>query len=116
MKRLLLPRLFAAFALTTPAALGHGDRGFPIFPFPPCGPSIRIGTPRFSIEFGACRPRHVHRFSYVCEREWVAPLYETRVVGYDCRGRPIRLLVLVRAGSWTTVRYRVCDCGMRSRC
>jgi|SoiMethySBSTD1v2_1073268.scaffolds.fasta_scaffold1081545_2 hypothetical protein len=115
--KLLAPRILAAVLLTAPAALAH-DHGprFPFPPFPMPFPSFRIGTPRFSIEFGNCRPRHEHCWRYACEREWSPPVYESRVIGYDCHRRPIYGRVLVRAGCWVEVRYRVCDCGARVRC
>jgi hypothetical protein len=42
------------------------------------------------------------------ERVWVEPRFETRVVGLDRCGRPIRHRVLVRAGHWSsrTVYFR----------
>ena len=119
--KLLAARVLAAVLFTAPAALAgdHGHRmrfPFPPFPMPIPAPSFRIATPRFSIEVGNCRPRHVHCWTYCNEREWLPPVYENRVVGYDCHRRPIFDRVLVRAGCWTTVRYRVCGCGVRVRC
>ena len=124
--KLALVKVVAAFALAA-APAEAADRGFP-FPFPrpfpapfpaPIPPRVTIGTPRFSITFGGadhCRPRHVHCFQTVCEREWIAPLYDRRIVAYDCHRRPIWDRVVVRRGYWTTVRYRVCACGERTRC
>jgi hypothetical protein len=128
-----IPRMLAVLVLSAPAALAAPDHGFPFdprrapfemgrlmshtarsLPLPSCGPSFRFTTPRFSFGFG-CRPVHQHCFTEVCEREWVAPQYCDRVVGYDLCGRPIVRPILVRAGYWTTVRYRVCDCGVRYR-
>jgi len=112
--RALLLEAVAVLALAAPSA--KADHGFFGNPIQSCGPRIQIGFPRFSIEFGRrARRVHQHCFKTVCEREWVAPIYETCVVGYDPCGRPIYQRVLVRSGYWTTVEYRVCDCGVRTR-
>ena len=124
--KLVLPALLALITtggLLAPSALGHGNDRFPFFPMPPrfdsCGPTIRFGSPRFTFEIGGHhrhRPVHVHGYTYVNEREWIAPVYRDAVVAYDHCGRPITKRVLVRAGYWTVVRYRVCGCGERLRC
>ncbi len=114
--KLGLLKLVAALVVSAPAAFGHGDHRFPFFPFrPPFAPSFRIATPRISVELGGCRPVHSHCWTDSFQREWVAPVYQTCVVGYDHCGRPIYQRVLVRAGCWTTIRYRVCGCGARIR-
>ena len=106
---------FAALAFAAPAAEAAPDVRFR---FDPCdGPVLRIGSPRFAVEFGGrCNPVHHHRYRTVCEREWVPPLWQTCVVGYDHCRRPIYRQVLVREGYWQRVEYRVCDCGQRTRC
>ncbi len=105
---------FAALAFAVPAADAAPDIRFH---FGSCGgPRLHIGSPRFAIELGRCRPVHHHCWQYVCEREWVAPVYQTCVVGYDHCGHPLFQTVLVCAGYWVDVRYQVCGCGARIRC
>ncbi len=106
---------FAALAFAAPTADAAPDVRFQ---FDAChGPVLRIGSPRFRVEFGGRRrPVHHHCWRVVCEQEWVAPLYQTCFAGYDACGRPIYRQMLARAGYWQTVRYQVCDCGQRVRC
>jgi len=40
------------------------------------------------------------------ERVWIAPRFETRIVGYDHCGKPITNQICVSAGYWST---RACD-------
>jgi hypothetical protein len=127
----LLPTILAA-TLLAPAAAAH-DHGF--FPFDPFRapremgrlmrdarfelPRVRVVAPRVAIDVGAgCRPAPVHEHAWRCvdERQWVAPLFQDVLVGYDRCGRPLFEHALVRGGYWTTVRYQVCDCGVRVRC
>lgn len=125
MNALLAPLAALALAVAAPAgAVAHAaplptpdvhvrfDGCGPFF-----GPRLRVGTPRLRVEFGAsCRPVHHHCWQTVCEREWVPPVFERCVVAYDPCGRPVFREVMVRAGYWTTVQYRVCGCGQRQRC
>jgi hypothetical protein len=46
------------------------------------------------------RPVQHRRHHARLERRWVAPRYETRIVGEDC-GRPVTRVVLVTPGHWT---------------
>ena len=40
------------------------------------------------------------RDHYRPNRIWIAPRYETRIVGYDC-GRPLTRVLLVAPGYWS---------------
>jgi hypothetical protein len=90
-------------------AIGVDRCGFPSVP------RFHFGVPRFSFGIDFRAAVHVHRWSYVDERLWVAPVFETITVGVTRCGTPILQRVCVRAGYWTTVRYRVCECGLRIR-
>jgi hypothetical protein len=46
--------------------------------------------------------RNRHREGGRVERIWIAPRFETRIVGYDPCGKPIRGPVCVAAGYWST--------------
>ena len=46
------------------------------------------------------RPVEHRRHHPRLERRWVAPRYETRIVGTDC-GRPVTRVVFVAPGYWT---------------
>ena len=46
--------------------------------------------------------RNRHRETVRVERFWVAPRFETRIVGYDHCGRPITSQVCIAAGYWST--------------
>ena len=46
--------------------------------------------------------RNHHRETVRMERFWVAPRFETRIVGYDHCGRPITSQVCIAAGYWST--------------
>lgn len=119
MQALLAP---VAALLFAPAALAAPPVSDVRFHVDVCGPTFRVGTPRFGIVLGGhhhrhhAPPVHHHGWRTVCEREWVAPCYERRVVRWDCHRRPVYATVLVRPGYWTTVNYRVCGCGERRRC
>lgn len=110
----LIAAALAALAFAAPAQAAPADVKFRV---DLCGPQVRIDLPRFHVGLGHHhRPVHHHCWRTVCEREWIPPLYQTCFTGYDRCGRPIYRQVLVRAGCWQTVRYRVCDCGHRVRC
>ena len=83
----------AALALAAPTATAHHDHRFG-FGLDLCGPRVRIGP--VSLQFGGCRPVHRHCWRTVCEQEWVAPLWQDRIVGFDGCRRPIWQPMLVR--------------------
>lgn len=127
----LLTKTLLALTSLTPAAFGHDHGFFPLDPFRAPRemgrlmreastlplPRFHVAAPRVAVDVG-CRPVPVHEHTWriVDEREWVAPLFQDVVAGYDRCGRPIFERALVRCGYWTTVRYEVCDCGARVRC
>ncbi len=115
MIRKLLP-LFFALSLPMGTATAH--------PAAPPGAAALVGGGirahvdfgRFELGFGigrSCSPRYYsapYRPAYRLERSFVPPLYDTRVVGYDCWGRPIWQRVCVRAGYFRSVRVPVYGC------
>jgi hypothetical protein len=46
------------------------------------------------------RPPVEHRYPHRPGRVWIAPRYETRIVGYEC-GRPTTSVVLIAPGYWS---------------
>lgn len=82
---------------------------------PICPPPVYV-TPVYPAPIviaPVCPPVHVHSFAIVCEQEWVPPVYNTVVVGYDHCGKPVYSQVCVQAGYYRTAKYQVCGCGQR---
>ncbi|MBL8766877.1 MAG: hypothetical protein JNL94_05920 [Planctomycetes bacterium] len=46
-------------------------------------------------------------FTYVYEQQWVPPVFQTQIIGYDHCGRAITQQVCVAQGYYRTLRYRV---------
>ena len=46
-------------------------------------------------------------FTYVYEQQWVPPVFQTQIIGYDHCGRAITQQVCVAQGYYRTMRYRL---------